>query len=48
MNKYKFKVVVIILSLLFFGASVLNFAGCGKKGDPVAKSTVTEREKCSE
>ncbi|MBW1614979.1 MAG: hypothetical protein JRJ49_00280 [Deltaproteobacteria bacterium] len=48
MNKYKFNLIVIILSLFFLGASVLNFAGCGKKGDPIAKSTVTEKEKCSE
>ncbi len=48
MNKYKFNLITIIISLLFLGASVLNIAGCGKKGDPVPKSTTTEEEKCSE
>ncbi|MBW1615285.1 MAG: hypothetical protein JRJ49_01880 [Deltaproteobacteria bacterium] len=48
MNKYKFNLITIIISLFFLGASILNVVGCGKKGDPVPKSTVTEKEKCSE
>jgi len=43
-NKTKLNLIVIIISIFFFGIYVLSFTGCGKKGDPIPKSAILEKK----